>query len=360
MILSKEHTALFVLLRAGLWEREIDRLDLFPLSFDSWMQVFALARRQSVLGIVWRGLELLPEHLLPSEALMIRWVAETDRIERLNKQADKTVESIFRMFRDAGLHPVLMKGQGVAQMYSRPQLREPGDIDLYFPTAAECRQAEQLILNQDIAFDRNPDGSISYRWQGIEVEHHRRLIDIHNPFRRKAVNSLEQSEGFTEITLSAQSDTSISIPSPRLNLLLLNAHILKHALGRGIGLRQCCDMARGIAVAQQSHGTEEMAQIYRRTGISRWSDMLCGFLASELGLADIHAGKHANYDSLLEIILRGGNFGRYDTRYDARFGWRRKLQTARAFAENMCFSLRYAPAEAFWAVAQLMKGQMKC
>ncbi len=360
MILSKEHTALFVLLRAGLWEREVDRCDVFPLPSDSWMQVFNLARQQSVLGIVLCGIDQLPEQFLPSEELMLRWVAEVDRIERVNVQADKAVESVFRMFRSAGLHPVLMKGQGVAQMYCQPHLRESGDIDLYFPSPEEAKQAEQLIQNQNVAFDRNPDGSISYQWQDIEVEHHRRLIDIHNPFRRKAVNRLEQSEGFTEISLTAQSDTPISMPSPRLNLLLLNAHILKHALGRGIGLRQCCDMARAIAAAQQSCDTEEMARIYRQTGISRWSEMLYSFLVAELGLADSHVGNNANYDSLLEIILRGGNFGQHDKRYEARSGWRRKLQTACAFAENMKFSLRYAPGEAFWTVVQLMKGQIKC
>ena len=40
----KEETVLFILLRAGLWEKEPDDLSLFPLSGESWRRVFDLAK----------------------------------------------------------------------------------------------------------------------------------------------------------------------------------------------------------------------------------------------------------------------------------------------------------------------------
>lgn len=87
MELSSEHKALFSLLRAGLWEREPDDLSPFPLTDAQWWDVYRMAVRQTVTGIVCRGLHHLPEALLPGDALMIRWVAET-RPHRAEEQED--------------------------------------------------------------------------------------------------------------------------------------------------------------------------------------------------------------------------------------------------------------------------------
>ena len=54
MELSSEHKALFSLLRAGLWEREPDDLSPFPLTDAQWWNVYRMAVRQTVTGIVRR------------------------------------------------------------------------------------------------------------------------------------------------------------------------------------------------------------------------------------------------------------------------------------------------------------------
>ena len=69
MELSSEHKALFSLLRAGLWEREPDDLSPFPLTDAQWWDVYRMAVRQTVAGIVCRGLHHLPEALLPTAGI---------------------------------------------------------------------------------------------------------------------------------------------------------------------------------------------------------------------------------------------------------------------------------------------------
>lgn len=41
---NKEVTILFILLRAGLWEKEPESLSLFPLSGESWENIYRMAR----------------------------------------------------------------------------------------------------------------------------------------------------------------------------------------------------------------------------------------------------------------------------------------------------------------------------
>ena len=66
-------------------------------------------------------------------------------------------------------------------------------------------------------------------------------------------------------------------------------------------------------------------------------------------------------DVLLDIVLKGGNFGVYseDRAKASRARWSRKLHTFRSFVGNMGFALRYAPGEWFWTAAQLFGGQVR-
>ena len=51
---------MFSLLRAGLWEREPDDLSPFPLTDAQWWDVYRMAVRQTVTGIVCRGRPATP------------------------------------------------------------------------------------------------------------------------------------------------------------------------------------------------------------------------------------------------------------------------------------------------------------
>lgn len=96
MTLSSEYMALFSLLRAGLWEREPDDLSPFPLTDDEWRDVYQMAVRQTVAGIAYRGLHHLPDVLLPGDDLMIRWVAQAERIEQKNKLMNSVINRLYQ------------------------------------------------------------------------------------------------------------------------------------------------------------------------------------------------------------------------------------------------------------------------
>jgi len=363
MSLDKEHTILFSLLRSGLWEKEIETTAPFPLSDEGWKTVLALARRQTVTGIACQGLNYLPDAFLPADAIMFRWITEVDRIERINRAMNETIHELFDLFSSYALHPVLLKGQGTACMYARPLLREAGDIDLYFPTHEEWSHAGKIMKERKVAFLRLPDGSLCYRWNGIEVEHHATLFDLHSPFLKKYLKELEELHGFTEQAISPA--TTVKIPSPALHLLLLNTHILKHAVGQGVGMRQLCDMARVYHHLHNCIDATEMKSIYRRTGLTRWSRLLHAFIVEKLGMpADKlpYLDEAVSPRPLSDLILAGGNFGQYRRNGDrqTQHAWKRKLRTAGSFLQNLRFSSRYAPGETFWTCTNLFKGQFKC
>ena len=78
--------------------------------------------------------------------------------------------------------------------------------------------------------------------------------------------------------------TEITIPSPLLNLVLLNTHIMKHAFGWGIGLRQLCDLTRAYHCLQTETDGKALYDLCRKAGIIRWNSLLHTFLVKQLGL----------------------------------------------------------------------------
>ena len=144
--------ALFTLLKAGLWGLKIDNLGHFPLSTIEWRQLFEEARKQTITGIVYRGITMLPDKFMPPIAILTKWVAEVDRIERNNQKMNNTLKTLIEMFEQQGLTPIVLKGQSVAALYETPDWRECGDIDLYF----KLEDKEKAKKITSIVFLRQP------------------------------------------------------------------------------------------------------------------------------------------------------------------------------------------------------------
>lgn len=343
--MDKTLQALFALLQAGLWGTFDEAVaSAFPLSAVEWERVFTLARQQTVTGIAFRGLDFLPEEAAPPMGIMAKWMAHADRIEQSNRVMNETVAKLYGHFASAGVEAVLQKGQGVAAMYPEPLLRECGDIDLYFP--GHDGVSDPLAGIDGAVRERQPDDSWSYVVDEIIVEHHTDLLDIQSPRAKRYVKRLIEEKGFEKVVTG--DGVEVLVPAPEVNLLLLSSHILKHAFGVGIGLRQFCDYAVARRYYEGRVNEEEMREIWRMTGLEKWEGLLEGFLVKKTGV-------------LLDIVLKGGNFGVYskDRENVPRARWARKVQTFKALMGNIGFAFRYAPGEWFWTTMQLLGGQFR-
>ncbi len=360
---------LFSLLRAGLWERPEAVMQCRPLSETSWEEVLSLAEKQTVTGVAYLGIRFMPEGLEPPVNVLAKWAAKADAIERRNVKMSKALDELCSMFRENGISPVLQKGHDAASLYEHPMLRECGDIDFYFMTSEEKSAASALAARHGCRIRTASDGSDCYSWNGIPVEHHSRLLDLYSPFRKGLAEKLEAEYGFEERVLESGDGlgTPVKVPAPMLKLLMLNLHILKHVVGRGIGLRQICDMARACFRLHDRIDMQEAESVARRAGIRKWNRLLHSFMVTCLGLdssclpyKDMDASKT---DALLQRIMDGGNFGRSShggMLSGETAAWSRKLNTAAAFLLNSGFSMSVAPEETLSVFFELLSGQKRC
>ena len=84
---------------------------------EEWREICALAKKQAMVGIAFCGVEQLPVEQRPPRKLWMQWYTAAERIKGLNADMDRKVFKVARMFRREGFPGVVLKGQGMAQLY---------------------------------------------------------------------------------------------------------------------------------------------------------------------------------------------------------------------------------------------------
>ena len=354
MELNVSYTSFFALLRAGLWNREPES-DCFPLSPEVWKRVYMLACKQTVEGIVYDGVMRLPEHYFPPRDLLLKWVVRVDSIEERNRQMNKAVGELFELFTKNHITAFLVKGQGVAACYEEPLHRMCGDIDCFFPDKQHFERAAGLIAANGINVDKQAKFSKVYSWRGFWVEHHSRLLDIDDPLRIPYLRRLLRQEYAYagRLTLHEQ---PILLPSPLLTHLSVNAHILKHLLTSGLGVRQLCDSARICCAYHPEIEAGSLKKVYGKSGIYRWMLLLNSLLVNHLGMPEAYlpfpVAPSQKADWMMKDILQSGNFGLYGGPVSKSTDTpRMKQKVLHHWIERLIRYLRYvryAPSEACW------------
>ena len=150
----------FELLRMGLWGKgSLSRQE--PLSDEDWAVLYRYAQTHTVEGIIFDSFALLREEQLPPRGLRMKWTVRIDQMERYNAQMAAVTAKQFAEFTARGLHPFLLKGQGVAHCYPNPLHRVSGDIDWCFEGSAYDAAVE--LLREQKLFARSSYGfSLDY------------------------------------------------------------------------------------------------------------------------------------------------------------------------------------------------------
>lgn len=93
-----------------------DRFSQAPTE-EEWRELLALAQKQAMVGIAFRGVEQLPGEQRPPKQLLVQWYMATERIKRMNADLDRKALAVAEKFRGEGFPGVVLKGQGIAQLY---------------------------------------------------------------------------------------------------------------------------------------------------------------------------------------------------------------------------------------------------
>lgn len=321
--MNEKYEILMELLGAGAGTKE--RFCAKPADAQ-WRWLHAEAVRQSVVGLAFAGLEHVqaasqgaddPGNTTdiiakPPTDLLMRWAMEEQRLRALNAKFDAEARRLTELFESLGLYSVILKGQGNAMLYPEAAPRTPGDIDI-FVEGGKCEVLK--VLRREGLLDEHDTPSYHHAHMkmgksGIIIEvHYRPSSGLSTPWRNCRFQRILNEE----IRKSQMTDKGFRVPTATFNLLMQLAHIQRHFINSGIGMRQIIDFCYVLENAHNDD-VERCRRLLSGFGMKRVAQAVMWIASEKLGFTfSLHFANPSQRwgEMLLAHIVNDGNFGQF-------------------------------------------------
>ena len=313
---KKDNTikAFYALVRAGLWEQSVRLSPYAPIDFET---LYQLAEDQSVVGLIAAGLEHI-EDMKTTKQQTLPFLKKVISMETRNSAMNYFIGVMVDKMREEGIYSLLVKGQGVAQCYSRPQWRSAGDVDFFYD-AENYEKAKAFLM--PLASSVNPEEKCN-KHQAMIIKPW--IVELHG------LMPTEISERINDGVAEVQRDiferggiriwhndgVDVPLPNPDNDVIIIFTHFLQHFFVGGVGLRQISDWCRLIWTYREGIDRGLLENRLRTMGImSEWR-AFAKYVVSYLGMP-LDAMPFYSSSACLErksrricnLILYTGNFG---------------------------------------------------
>lgn len=320
----------FELLRAGIWGRAA----LISSAPPNWSDVIEIAKRQSVVGVIYDGVLTLSKEFLPERTHILDLFATSYSIEVLNKQANIAVTQLVSYLNEHGVSSRLMKGQGCALLYPNPLHRQSGDIDL-FVGSEQYPFAKELIVSKGIDIEKEGVYDAHFMWRNVPVEMHWLETKLYYPKNNKNFQQICRREEWKKTVVAEIEGQSVELFNHTFNTFYVFVHLYHHFLQVGVGLRQVCDWMLLLKRYESEIDWGCLYEYIRAIKAERAWKAFYGLAVERLGLQLTQEPiwmQRCNSDDIqfvMDDILNVGNFGKYGTSLQKRtFG--------KGLLANMC------------------------
>lgn len=312
----------FIQFSLGVYEGK-EFLDDSALKGFDWQEFYDFAKKQTLIGVVFDGIQKLPKAVAPNLELLMRWVGVSHKIQLRNEVLDEATVDIYNKVKNAGYPCCILKGQGNAVMYPNTMSRTPGDVDVWVNASREEIRtlAHSLAKNDNGHVDDESFNHIGLTVNGITVELHSTPGFMANfVYNRRLQKWLEQNVDAQCNNMVALPNEvgDVAVPTYAFNAVYQLYHLYHHYFYEGVGLRQIVDYY--FVVTRLNVECEMLSSLrheLKHLGLWKFAGAMMYVLHEVMELTedkmiapmDVKRGQ-----MLLDDILNGGNFGHYDTR----------------------------------------------
>ena len=213
-------------------------------SFD-WDACYQFAKRQTLVGVLFDGIQRLPKELAPARPLLLRWLSDSESIRRRNMRMDRASAYIYNKVSAAGFRCCILKGQGNALLYPHPSSRIPGDVDVWVMANREELRHIALSLTEGNGSSLQESlNHIGLTVHGVSVELHATpaLLNspLHNSRLQKWLKRNADLQCSNRISLPNNAG-EVAVPTLSFNIIYQLCHLFHHCFYEGVGLRQIVD-----------------------------------------------------------------------------------------------------------------------
>ena len=243
---------------------------------------------------------------------LMEWIGKAQVIENQNRKLNKKCAEVVKKYKESGMDILVLKGQGNALLYPNALLRTPGDIDILVGGIDRDSLTNYVRTNKSITGHHYHH--IEYVEDGLPIEVHFIPCSMNNPlFHHRLQNWLKLHEMCKEKRELPDNEGLIPVPSKEFNVVFQLAHMMHHFFDEGIGLRQMIDYYYLLKLDGRGK-KEDVSDTLKYLNLYNFAGAVMYIMKEVLGLdekflivpVDERRGK-----TLLNEILKGGNFGHY-------------------------------------------------
>lgn len=333
-----------------------------------WQQLYEFAKKQTLVGLCFSGVQKLQvQQQIPPEKLYLLWMGMAAKIQQRNEIVNRQCLELGNRLHKKGFSCCILKGQGVAQYYVGPlrELRQSGDIDVYlWKEGLNAKENRKAVLNLAKRFDQKARGSAHHTavhmFPDTEVELHYEASYLCNPWTNKRLQM------WMKENVNPKLDVSLGcyIPSNDFNVVFLLAHIFRHYVSEGVGLRQMTDYYFTLR-ALNKKDNETLPHILRRLNMLKFASAVMWVMAVVFENKKqfdnwqqscpwmICAPNERLGKKLLVHIMDGGNFGHYNEKTVMS-----KKRHIGMFVNQLTHDMHLAidyPVEALWSPISMIR-----
>lgn len=348
---QKVISTFFSFIRLGLGISQ--SLPFKEITDNEWSEMLNIAHKQTMSGILMDAIDILPNDVSrPHKDILINLMRTGINIEKYNRIINLKAVEVTQYFEKKGMEAILLKGQGLATLYPNPLHRTPGDIDLWVNAD---RKVLMDICNKELKSKEFTYHHIDVKMaDGIELEVHTTPSWMYSYFRNRKLQKLfkEWAKDAKYIELP-EGVGKVKVPSDEMNRMYLLIHLYRHVFHEGIGLRQMADYALFLSKGCTEEEKSRTMGYLKELNMTKFAGAVMYVMKEVFGLEEKYLFTSPDKKRgkiLLQTILEGGNFGKYDISIDRKI----KKDSAMSFitrnARNLKLIKEY-PEEVIWGPA---------
>lgn len=323
-----------------------------PPSAKEWQLLYDMAKKQSLVGISFAGVQKLvdsekEDYCGMTELQYLTWMGMAAKIQQRNETVNRQCVELQKLLLEDGLRSSILKGQGVALYYGEHLrcLRQSGDIDVWVDAPREkIVEWARAHGGKDLTGDLHVDCEI-FPDTAVEL-HFTPSIDSGSKTNKRLQEWFESRK---DECMTNQIGSFIT-PTLEFNKVYLLHHMFRHYLYEGIGLRQMLDYYFTLIARNSDDKTNDNADVnitLSSLGLIKFTGAVMSIMREVFGMDEpylICPIDEKRGWRLLEVIMEGGNFGHSTEKYKIT-GWDKPWSRLSRYVRRNWFMLWDYPDE---------------
>ncbi len=333
----KELDIAFNLLKSAL-DAQPPYLGTQPIGADVWWKLFRMMQRNRIAALASEAINLLPDDQRPPRDVLIPWLSEREQAVTHHRHQEEVTHEIMALMQSHGIDTLVLKGIHVSEYYPKPELREFGDIDLYFYN--RHNEADRIAsIKLGVTVKNDSHHHTRYNFRSVTVESHYDFVNVHYPRSNRRYEKL-----LKELAGAKQVSSTTQYQLPTFEVLFLLRHMACHFAAGRITLRDLCDWALTCKALQAQVDWETVRRTIIDFGMEPFARALCSITETRLGIV-VPLSFSASPDTTIEAHLVENDMAygspatdEYDNENLGRLVWKIRRFRANRWKQRMVYS----------------------